>query len=64
MLSDSIITNMEQSRKKENGENISASRLIQRVFDVKIDDGSLQLSGLTDAEINTLQEIYERLLDK
>ena len=55
---------MEQSRKKENGENISASRLIQRVFDVKIDDGSLQLSGLTDAEINTLQEIYERLLDK
>lgn len=63
MLSDSIITNMDQSRKKANGEKINVSRLIQRVFDVRIDDGSLKLSGLTDSEISTLQEIYERLLD-
>lgn len=63
MLSDTIVTRMEDSRKGDLP-GMSVEELIQKAFKKRIDSGALLLSGLSDKEIELLQEFYIRVLGR
>lgn len=58
MLSDTIISMMEQQRRKNPEVKLDTVGLIKRVFKVRESSGAFMLSGLTKEEIATLQEFY------
>lgn len=58
MLSDTIISTMEQQRRKNPEMKIDTANLIKRVFKIRENSGAFMLSGLTKEELETLQEFY------
>lgn len=58
MLSDCIISTSEFLEKKGKRKDISDSKLVEGVFNNRIQKGSLDESGLTDEDIQKLKEYY------
>lgn len=58
MLSDTIISTMEQQRRKNPELKFDTAGLIKRVFKIRESSGAFMLSGLTKKEISVLQEYY------
>lgn len=63
MLSDTIVTIMEQNRKK-NPQSADMNAMIDRAFKVRGDSGAFLLSGLSKDEIDRLREFYIRVLGR
>ena len=64
MLSDTIISTMEQNRRKNPQGSIDIPSLISKVFRVRENSGAFLLSGLTQEELSRLQEFYIRVLGR
>ncbi len=62
MISDTIVTMMEQNRKKNLNEDMEG--MIARAFKKREDSGAFLLSGLTEQEIAALSEFYSRILGR
>lgn len=62
MLSDSIISAMEQQRRKNPEHKTDTADLIKRVFKIRESSGAFMLSGLSKEELARLQEYYIKVL--
>lgn len=63
MLSDTIVTLMEDNRKK-GVSGIDINETIRKAFKKREDSGALLLSGLSEKEVEALQEFYIRVLGR
>ncbi len=62
MISDTIVTMMEQNRKKNLNEDMEG--MIARAFKKREDSGAFLLSGLTQQDITALSDFYNRILGR
>lgn len=64
MISDTIISVMEQNRKRNLSQNENMEEVITRAFKVREDSGAFLLSGLSENELANVKEFYIRTLSR
>lgn len=64
MITDNIIASMDAVREMKEGKNISASKLIDGIFSLRLSKSNFEESGLTGDEIRILKNFYQEEFEK
>lgn len=64
MITDNIIASMDAVREMKEGKNISASKLIDGIFSLRLSKSNFAESGLTGDEIRALKNFYQEEFEK